>query len=177
MGQPIVSVVRVEKDVELAVRKAVSLAGGLADIVTQRCRVLVKPNIASSDRSGTGKITDARVTEAITKIVLEMKPKSVIIGEGSSVGFDFPDLQDTTKALEESGTKEAADRLGVPLVDLNVDHPEEVEIPNSLVMKSVKIAQPVLQSDVIISVPVMKTHIRIIYRGKSGGHRKVRSEA
>jgi len=160
VGQPIVSVVRVEKDVELAVRKAVYLAGGLDEIVTPGCRVLVKPNIATSDRSGTGKITDVRVTEAITKIVLEKKPKSVIIGDGSSVGFDFPDLQNTIKALEESGTKEAADKLGVPLVDLNVDHLEEVEIPNPLVMKSVKIAQTVLQSDVIISVPVMKTHIR-----------------
>ena len=160
MERPVVSVVKVGEDVELAVRKAVALAGGLDDIVTAASRVLVKPNIASRDRSGTGKVTDARVTQAITKIVLEKKPKSVIIGEGSAVGYDFPELQDTMMALEESGTKRVAEKLGVPLVDLNQDRHQEVEIPDALVMKSVKIAQTVLDCDVIISVPVMKTHIR-----------------
>jgi uncharacterized protein (DUF362 family) len=160
MTKPIVSVVKDENDVELAVRKAVALAGGLDGIVNSGSKVLIKPNIASRDKSGCGKITDARVTHAITKMVMEKKPKSVIIGEGSAVGYDFPDLQDTMKALEESGTREVATKLGVPLVDLNTDRHREVKVPNPLVMKSVKIAQTVLESDVIISVPVMKTHIR-----------------
>jgi uncharacterized protein (DUF362 family) len=158
--RPVVSVVRADEEVEIAVRQAVSLAGGLDGIVTPRSSVLVKPNLAIVARSGEGKITDARVTEAVTRIVLERKPKSVIIGEGSAVGYDFPDLQDTMKSMEESGTREAAERLGVPLIDLNTDRNREVEIPNPLVMKSVRIAQTVLDSDVIISVPVMKTHIR-----------------
>ena len=160
MKRPIVSVVRAGEDVELAVRKAISLAGGLDEIVTRGSTVLVKPNVSSCERSGSGKVTDARVTEAVTKIVLEKRPKSVVIGEGSAVGYDFPDLQDTMKALEESGTKEVAEKLGVRLVDLNADRHREVEIPNPLIMKSVKIAETVLDSDVIISVPVMKTHIR-----------------
>lgn len=160
MAKSIVSVVRVNKDVEQAVREAVALAGGLDGIVNSGSSVLIKPNIATKDKSGSGKVTDARVTQAITKIVMEKKPKRVIIGEGSAVGYDFPDLQDTMQALEESGTREIATQLGVALVDLNTDHQREVEIPNPLVMKSVKIAQTVLESDVIISVPVMKTHIR-----------------
>jgi len=160
MHRPTVSVVKLENDVEIAVRKAVSLAGGLDEIVTPGTKVLVKPNIASRDRSGSGKVTDARVTEAVTRIILERKPMSVIIGEGSAVGYDFPDLQDTMMAFEESGTKEVAEKLGVALVDLNVDRHREIEIPNPLVMKFVKIAQTVLDSDVIVSVPVMKTHIR-----------------
>ena len=160
MKRPIVSVVRAGEDVELAIRKAISLTGGLDEIVTRGSTVLVKPNVASCDRSGSGKVTDARVTEAVTKIVLEKRPKSVVIGEGSAVGYDFPDLQDTMKALEESGTKEVAEKLGVRLVDLNADRHREVEVPNPLIMKSVKIAETVLDSDMIISVPVMKTHIR-----------------
>jgi len=160
MNRPIVSIVKAGEDVELAIRKAISLAGGLDEIVTRGSTVLVKPNVSSCERSGSGKVTDARVTEAVTKIVLEKRPKSVVIGEGSAVGYDFPDLQDTMKALEESGTKEVAEKLGVRLVDLNADRHREVEVPNPLIMKSVKIAETVLDSDVIISVPVMKTHIR-----------------
>jgi len=160
MNRRIVSIVKAGEDVELAVRKAISLAGGLDEIVTRGSTVLVKPNVGSCERSGSGKVTDARVTEAVTKIVLEKRPKSVVIGEGSAVGYDFPDLQDTMKALEESGTKEVAEKLGVRLVDLNADRHREVEVPNPLIMNSVKIAETVLDSDVIISVPVMKTHIR-----------------
>ncbi len=160
MQKPLVSVVRVGEDVELAVREAVALAGGLEGIVSSKSRVLIKPNLASRDRSGTGKVTDARVTQAVTKMVLERSPRSVIIGEGSAVGFDFPEFQDTMMAMEESGTKEVAEKLGVDLIDLNTDDHEEVEIPHPLVMKSVKIARTVLDSNVIISVPVMKTHIR-----------------
>lgn len=160
MLKPLVSVVRAGEDIELAVREAVSLAGGLEGVVTSKSRVLIKPNLASRDRSGTGKITDARVTQAITKMVLERNPKAVIIGEGSAVGFDFPELQDTMMAMEESGTKEVAGKLGVPVIDLNTDDHEEVEIPRFLVMNSVKIARTVLDSNVIISVPVIKTHIR-----------------
>jgi len=156
----VVSVVRAGEDIEGAVREAVLLAGGLAEIITPNSRVLIKPNLASRDRSGTGKVTDARVTEAVTKIVLERNPRRVIIGEGSAVGYDFPELQDTMLVMEESGTKEVAERLGVPVVDFNTDRHREVEIPNPLVMKSVKIAQTVLESDVIISIPVMKSHIR-----------------
>ncbi len=160
MRKSVVSIVRAGEDVEAAVREAVSLAGGLEGLISSKSRVLIKPNLASRDRSGSGKITDVRVTEAVTKMVLERNPKSVIVGEGSAVGFDFPELQDTVSAMESSGTKEMAERLGVPLVDLNTDDYEEVEIPEPLVMNSVKIAQTVLESNVIISIPVVKTHIR-----------------
>ncbi|HYB20904.1 MAG TPA: DUF362 domain-containing protein [Thermodesulfobacteriota bacterium] len=160
MQKPVVSVVKAGEDVELAVRKAVTLAGGLEGVVSSKSRVLIKPNVASQDRSGIGRITDARVTQAVTKMVLERNPKSVVIGEGSAVGFDFPELHDTMTALKESGTKEVAEKLGVALVDLNTDDHEEVEISQPLVMKSVKIAQTALDSNVIISIPVMKTHIR-----------------
>jgi uncharacterized protein (DUF362 family) len=160
MIKSVVSIVKAGQDVEAAVREAIRMAGGLEDLIGPKSRVLIKPNIASRDRSGTGKVTDARVTEAVAKIVLERKPSRAVIGEGSAVGFDFPDLQDTMMALEESGTKAAAEKLKVPVVDLNRDAPREVEIPGALVMKTVKIARTVLESDVIVSVPVMKTHIR-----------------
>ena len=160
MGKSLVSVVRVGEDVEKAVRKAIQMAGGLEGLIGPKSKVLIKPNICSRDRSGTGKVTDARVTAAVTGMVLERQPSRVVIGEGAAVGYDFPDLQDTMMALEESGTKAAAEKLGVPVVDLNRDSHQEVEIPGALVMKTVKIARTVLESDVIVSVPVMKTHIR-----------------
>lgn len=86
---PTVSIVHVEADrVEEAMRRAVGLAGGFPD--ASGAKVLIKPNIVGPSPSGSGKITDARVTEAVVRLVLEHHPARVIVGEGSSVGYDFP---------------------------------------------------------------------------------------
>jgi len=146
-------------DVEAAVRRAVELAGGLAHLVTPSSRVLVKPNLWSPQRSGTGSITDARVTEAVTRVVLDYGPARVVIAEGCGAGYDSRGWS-TEEAFATSGTREAAQRLGVPLVNLNTDSFEEVCIADARVMDRVKIARTVRESDVIISVPVLKSHIR-----------------
>jgi len=85
-----VSIVSAEKTgVEAAVRKALELAGGLPELITPRSKVVIKPNPCRPEASGTGTITDCRVTEAATKTVLEMEPRSVVIGEGAGAGYDF----------------------------------------------------------------------------------------
>ena len=83
----VVSIVSAKEiDVETAVRRAIDLAGGLSELITSGSRVLIKPNLHRPEPSGTGLITDCRVTEAVTKVVLELEPRSVIIGEGGSGG-------------------------------------------------------------------------------------------
>ena len=105
MATSAVSIVKVEGDrVEDAVREAIELAGGLEAAIPPGSSVLIKPNVVSPSRSGSGKITDARVTQAVAKVVLERHPGRVIIGEGSSVGYDFPGRKDSTHCLEVSGT-------------------------------------------------------------------------
>jgi uncharacterized protein (DUF362 family) len=146
-------------DVDAAVRNAVELAGGLERIVTSTSRVLVKPNLWSPQRSGTGSITDARVTEAVARLVLDHAPARVVIGEGCGAGYDSRGWS-TEEAFAASGTRDVAERLGVPLVNLNTDSFDEVHISNARVMDRVKIARTVRESDVIISIPVLKSHIR-----------------
>jgi len=158
-----VAIVRTEESgIEAAVRKAVDLAGGLKEKVTSESRVLVKPNLFRPEPSGTGIITDCRVTEAIVKVVLELKPKSVIIGEGSAAGYDFGSSYSTEEAFRVSGTAEAARRLGVELRNLNRDAFEEVRVNKHYVMNKVRVAKIALESDVIISVPVLKTHSKTL---------------
>ncbi len=159
----IVSLVRAdEAGIEAAVRQAVSLAGGLDKVVKPGSRVLIKPNLCRPAPSGMGMTTDCRVTEAVTRIVLEMGAKSVVIGEGSGAGFDFDGSHSTEEAFRVSGTADVARRLGVKLCNLNRDACDEVTINDAYVMDRVKIARTALESDVIISVPVLKTHIRTL---------------
>ena len=153
-----VAITKVERGIiETAVRQAVSLAGGLAETINKDTMVLIKPNLFKPVPSGTGLVTDAKVTEAITKVILELRPKSVIIGEGSAAGYDGPAFN-TMEAFEVSGTAEAARRLGIECRNLNNDRFEEVNIQEPNVMERVRIAKTALDSDVIISVPVLKTH-------------------
>lgn len=158
-----VSIVRAdESGIEAAVRQAIHLAGGLREIITADSRVLVKPNLCWPEPSGMGFTTDCRVTEAVTKIVLELKPKSVIIGEGSSAGWDFDSSHSTEEAFRVSGTADVAKKLGVEMRNLNRDAYEEVTLTNSYVINSIRIAKTALESDVIISIPVLKTHLRTL---------------
>lgn len=157
----IVSVVRVlGNDVEGAVRKAVREAGGLDGLVGGDSTVLVKPNLVSPMESGSGKITDARITEAVVKIVEELGAGRIVIGEGSAVGYDFPGIRDTSEAFRVSGTERVARECGVELIDMNRDKPVEVELPDAYVMRRFRVAKTALEADVIISVPVLKTHNR-----------------
>jgi uncharacterized protein (DUF362 family) len=85
MATSAVSVVKVEGDrVEDAVREAIEMAGDLNMVIPLGSSVLIKPNVVSPSPSGSGKITDARVTETVAKLVLERKPGRVV-----SVGYDL----------------------------------------------------------------------------------------
>nr|MBC8476911.1 DUF362 domain-containing protein [Dehalococcoidia bacterium] len=151
-----------EIGVEAAVRQAVDLAGGLPELITPRSKVLIKPNLCRPEPSGRGITTDCRVTEAVTRLVLELKPQSVIIGEGAGAGYDFSGSTSTEEAFRVSGTADVAARLGVELRNLNRDEWEEVSVKNPYIMDRVKIARTVLESDVTISIPVIKTHQRTL---------------
>jgi len=155
-----VAITRVSSgDVERAVRDAVRLAGGFDEIIGPQTRVLVKPNQCKPSPRHSGCMTDAEVVEAVAKLVLEKNPKSVVIGDGAIAGYDFGGFS-TQEAFDSSGLTEVARQLGVELRNLNKDIAVAVNIPDALVMKSVRIAKTALDSDVIISVPVMKSHIR-----------------
>ncbi|MFC2008829.1 DUF362 domain-containing protein [Chloroflexota bacterium] len=156
----VVSLVRVaDRSIDSAVREAVSLAGGLESLIDSSTSVLVKPNLWNARRSGSGSITNTAVTEAVTRLVLEHGARSVIIGDGAGAGYDGFS-HSTEEAFDRAGLRDVASRLGVTLRNLNTDEFEEVDIPHARVMHSVRIARTALDSDVIISVPVLKSHIR-----------------
>lgn len=155
-----VSLVRVAgRSIDSAVCEAVRLAGGLESLIDSSTSVLVKPNLWNARRSGSGSITNSAVTEAVTKLVLECGARKVVIGDGAGAGYDGFS-HSTEEAFDIAGLRDVASRLGVQLRNLNTDEFEEVEIPGARVMDRVRIARTALDSDVIVSVPVLKSHIR-----------------
>jgi len=146
-------------DFNAAVREGVELAGGLSELIKGHTKVVVKPNLARMALSGSGAITDARVTEAVTRLVLDYGPASVVIAEGTAVGYDDGSLS-TEQVFDMSGTRSVALKLGVPCINLNCDVPVALEVPEPRAMDRMLVARTIVEADVVISVPVLKTHNR-----------------
>lgn len=158
---PIVSIVRCEPEtIEAAVREAVELTGGFDAFDWKNSRVLIKPNTVNPSRSGSGMVTDARVVEAVAELVMAQNPKNIVIGEGSSVGYDFPGREDSLHCMKVAGVAQVAEKLKLDIVDLNQDERIEVTSPEAYVMESFSIARTAFEADIIISLPVLKTHVR-----------------
>jgi len=157
----VVSIAKLRRDdVEGAVREAVALTGEFDRLPWDGAEVIIKPNSVLPVKTGTGIVTDVRVVEAVTKLALEKGPKRVVIGEGSSVGYDFKERWNSIYCMEKAGVLEVANRLGVEVVDLNQDDQVEVTVADAFVMPRFAVAKTALQADILLCVPVIKTHIR-----------------
>ncbi len=157
MPRPIVSIVRVgrEGNIAGAVREAVRLTGGFGKTIAKGDAVLIKPNAKNTTAPGLGVNTDARIVEAVSDLVLECGASRVVIADGAA----FPSGNwDTMAAFEASGIARLAHRKNTELYDLNAAEPVIIDIQDGLVLKTFRTGKIVLDSDVIINIPVLKTH-------------------
>ncbi|MEM2739655.1 MAG: DUF362 domain-containing protein [Candidatus Bathyarchaeia archaeon] len=117
-------------------------------------RILVKPNLTIDKPWTTGATTCPYIVEAIARwFQVKIDNCEVIVGEGSMLGVD------TFKAFEACGYLELADKLSVELVDLNRQPTVTLEVVSGRVLKRIEVARAVLESDFIVDVAKLKTHI------------------
>lgn len=140
-------------DVSWSVRKAIDLIGGIRSVIQPGQSVLIKPNFAVVAPPETGIVTDPATVDAIIKICQEASPAKVIVAESGIVGFD------TAEVFKGLGLEGRFEKLGAELVNLDRDETIKVDVPNGTVLKTARIFKTVFESDVVISVPSMKTHI------------------
>lgn len=144
------------KDVAQAVRQAVSLAGGLDKLIFPHSRVLIKPNLSVALPARSGVTTDPRVVTALIHLVREAGAKEVLVGESAVVGFDAGEIFDALKV------RSLFEKAGARVVNLDQDQHVEVKVPRGEVLKKVRIWRTAYESDVLISVPKMKTHFQTV---------------
>ncbi len=145
-----VAIVKGTEPVEMTVEALEKIGSDIDGLFAEKRQVLIKPNYINSSHPSTGITTDARVLEGIVKFLRQHKVEEILIGEGSGFG-------DTFEAFQVAGVDTVAERWGVKLVDLNKDEFVDVEPPDPLSLKSVRIAKTALEST-IISVPKLKPH-------------------
>jgi uncharacterized protein (DUF362 family) len=142
------------RDVAKAVRQALSSAGGLERLISPDSRVLIKPNLSVALPARSGVTTDPRVVTALIQLVREAGAREVLVGESAVVGFDAGEIFDALKV------RSLFEKAGARVVNLDQDQPVEVKVPRGEVLKKVRIWRTAYESDVLISVPKMKTHFQ-----------------
>jgi len=174
--KPIVSIVRVNekwsdaKAIEYAVTNAIDLIGGIHHVAKGKERILLKPNLVSIAPSDTTKPT---VVEALATL-MKKAGKDVCIGEASAASLrnikmniqgavcsvtDYKTLlaiqNDVFDAL---GYNAVSKKIDVLLVNLHVGKMAKLTIPDNFVFKEIHIHEALYNTDMVCSVPMMKTH-------------------
>ncbi len=156
MPKSTVSVVRTpkspsRKEIEDAIREAIDLIGGLADIISHQDLVLINPSlVAPPTDPQSAVITSPEVTRAVVDIIRDFGARPVI-AESSAVGVD------TEKVIASSGYGNLR-KEGYEVIDLKSMPKITMDIERGEILRKAETFELVGQADVIVSVPKMKTH-------------------
>ena len=153
-GQPKSQVAVVKgADIKTSMRKAIDLIGGIEKIIRPGDTVLIKPNFGVAVSAETGIITNPLVVDVLIQICSEANPKKIVVAESTVVGFD------TDKVFADLNLIGRFEKFGAKLVNLDKGRIIDIAVPGGTVLKKLKLFQTAYESDVLISVPTMKTHI------------------
>ena len=149
MNKPFVSVAKGDDPYqtasELLSRFPISDLGGK--------KVLIKPNAARMAAAGEGVTTDPRVVAAIIDFLKNKRAREIVIGESCIFGVK------AAAAFRKTGLEEIAGEKAVSLLDLDRLDPLEIRIPRGRLLKKIKVSSILNKVDLVVSVPVMKTHM------------------
>jgi uncharacterized protein (DUF362 family)/NAD-dependent dihydropyrimidine dehydrogenase PreA subunit len=145
-----------------AVKEALNLIGGLEKIIAPGSRVLLKPNVLAIRPPEDAVTTHPAVVAAMCELVLEAGGIPVI-GDGS--GIVKPGSTTTSQAFKASGIEKVASDYGVELLNFETSGFVEVDVPGAKQFSHLHISKAVLEADVIISLPKLKTHELTLYTG------------
>jgi len=118
-------------------------------------RVLLKPNAGRIATVDSGITTNPQVVAAAIDAFLEAGA-SVAVGESPITGVK------TIEALEATGIASVARERNCPLIDMDARQPVHVIIEDGVAIQSLEVCPEVVEYDVVVSIPVMKTHMHTV---------------
>lgn len=140
-----------KKAVSKAVKKVVNDLGGIGQFVNAGDSVLLKPNLLSAKAPEAATTTHPLIVEAVGEMVIDCGGK-VIIGDSPAIGS-------WEKIVKKTGMANVASRLGARLI--HFDTPVQARKNEKHLFKLLEIAREVAESDVIINLPKLKTHVQM----------------
>ena len=167
---PIVSVVKIRNgNIKNAVDEAIRLIGGVDKILMGKQRIMLKPNLVGPDPAYT---TKPEVIKALAEL-FKNAGKNVCIAEGSAAadGFNWknniqyrtkkPEILDPMQqyVFDKLGYTALAKELSVPLINLHSGKMKELQVDDGLLFDKITVHKSVAETDLLCSVPMMKTHV------------------
>lgn len=156
-----VSIVKCDRysEVQTAVENAVNLIGGIEKYVKKGDKVVIKPNLVSRKKPDEAVTTHPDFLRAVI-VMAENAGGEVTIAESPGGPYNAAMLKSVysacgiDKAIEGTNAK------------LNFDTAfTEVHFSEGRTVKNIPIINPILDADVIISLPKLKTHAMTSYTG------------
>ena len=143
-----------------AIIESLELIGGLEKIIKTSDRVLLKANILAARPPEDAVTTHPAIITAMCELVSDIGGIPIV---GDGAGITHPGA--TAEALKISGIEDAAQKCGAEIVNFETAGFVEVDVPDAKQFTRLYIAKPILDADVIISVPKLKTHELTYYTG------------
>lgn len=137
---------------EALVRSAIAALGGMQRFISTGQTVVVKPNMCTDyypyEYAAT---TNPWVVGTLVTLAFEAGAASVKV-------FDFPFGGSAEHAYVKSGIKEQVEAAGGEMVLMSGFKYIDTELPGAVYMKHAKVFDEILNSDVVINVPIAKHH-------------------
>jgi len=158
-GKPSFSIGREEVDLAVisgdpvaATRKALDALGGISRFVKKGQRVILKPNMSFTRTPEFGATTHPQVVATVAQACMEAGAQQVLVLDHT--------LHRAELCLERTGIREACkDIPGVHVLALQErKFFREIKIPQGKVLERVEVMKEVLDSPVLINIPVAKSH-------------------
>lgn len=150
-----VAVLKTEKTDANEVGRLLELIGGIQKFVSRGDRVIIKPNICAARSSSTGTVTDPELCAAICRLVADCGGKPTV---ADSPIYPFPQ----NVVYRKAGYADFKSKYGFDFVDLDSAGEVRIQVPQGKVLPNVMVSRPLLERDVLINVPVMKTHVQTV---------------
>ena len=141
-----------QNEINSAIKRIFSHFGGIERHVKKDDNVLLKANMLSASEISKRVTTDPSIVRAVAAEVMNAGGKPFI--------GDSPGLDKFSAVAKKSGLAAVADELNIPCEELITP----AEMPNSktATFRKIEVSKKVLDADVIINLPKMKTHGQMV---------------
>jgi uncharacterized protein (DUF362 family) len=170
MSSATVSIARISNGaIGLAVKEAIDLLGGIGAVTLGKQNIMLKPNLTTDSAACT---TNPEVIKALAQLMKD-EGLNVSIGEGSAACANYNVLNGVVYYTEDEKILDAmqqhvfdilgytalAQSLGIPMINLHSGTMVPVQVAGGFVFDTIQLHQSLHDTDMLCSVPMMKTHI------------------
>ena len=148
-------------EVIVKINNGIEILGGWDKFVKIGNVVLLKVNLIGPKSSDSAAVTHSEFVRALTRI---LKSRGCTVWIGDSSGGAIAGIAPTAQSFKVSGYEKVANEEGAIIKNFDKEGVFEAE-PQSKFKEKMYLAKPLIDADVVINVPKLKTHSAAIYTG------------